>query len=123
MFLPDAYELPGGHMDFGENPVDGLKRELNEEFGMPAEVGDPFFVCTYTNRIKQSHSIEVVYFARFIGGLERITLNPDDHSSFDWFAEGELANTVTAAKALDDIEFVAMRRAFALLRGESLRFP
>lgn len=26
-FLPGAYELPGGHIDFGEDPVSGLKRE------------------------------------------------------------------------------------------------
>ncbi len=27
-FLPGVYELPGGHIDFGENIVEGLKREI-----------------------------------------------------------------------------------------------
>lgn len=27
-FLPNVYEIPGGHIDFGENLTDGLKREV-----------------------------------------------------------------------------------------------
>jgi hypothetical protein len=33
-----------------------------------------------------------------------------------------LANAATEEKTLDDIEFVAMKKAFALLRGESPKF-
>lgn len=121
-FLPSVYELPGGHIDFGENPVDGLRREIDEEFGMQIEVGDPFYVFTYTNEIKGSHSIEVIYFARFINELSGITLNPEDHSEFGWFAENELSKATTKTKSLDDIEFQAIQKGFALLKGESPRF-
>src|SRR6185369_14729149 len=62
-FLPGVFELPGGHIDFGEGIVEGLKREVMEEMGMRIEVGDPFYVFTYVNEIKGSHSIEVDYFA------------------------------------------------------------
>lgn len=121
-FLPDVHELPGGHIDFGEDPVDGLKREITEEFGAQIEVGDPFYVFTYTNEVKGSHSIEVIYFARFISDPDSITLDPEDHSDFGWFAEDELVNATTEGKGLDDIEFVAMQKGFALLRGESPHF-
>lgn len=118
-FLPSVRELPGGHIDFGEDPVDGLKREIDEELGMAIEVGDPFFVFTYVNDIKGSHSIEVVYFARFTGDITAVALNPEDHSEYGWFAEDELEAALTGGKLPDDIEVVAMRKAFALLRGES----
>jgi len=121
-FLPSVYELPGGHIDFGEEPVTGLKREIDEELGMKVEVGDPFFVFTYTNEIKRSHSIEVIYFAKFIGEFDKLTLNTEDHSEYGWFTENELGNATTAGKGLDDVEFVAMQKGFALLRGESLQF-
>ncbi|HSX52882.1 MAG TPA: NUDIX hydrolase [Patescibacteria group bacterium] len=121
-FLPSVNELPGGHIDFGENPVDGLKREIDEEFGMEIEVGDPFYVFTYTNEVKGSHSIEVVYFARFISELGSIALNPEDHSEFGWFAENELDKATTPGKGLDNVEFVAMQKGFALLSGESPEF-
>ncbi len=121
-FLPGVYELPGGHVDFGEDPVTGLKREIDEELGMQIEVGDPFSVFTYTNDVKRSHSIEVIYFARFVSDLDNITLNPEDHSEYGWFAEDELEKATTEGKDLDDVEFVAMRKGFALLRGESPQF-
>lgn len=121
-FLPGVYELPGGHIDFGEDIVSGLKREINEEFGMDIEVGDPFFVFTYANDIKGSHSIEVVYFAQFITDTDRISLNPEDHSTYGWFGENELEKTHTSTKGADDIEQVAIRRAFGLMRGDSLEF-
>src|SRR5690606_4845078 len=71
-FLPDVFELPGGHIDFGEDIDAGLKREILEEFGMHVSLGEPFASFTYTNDIKGSHSIEVVYFARFIDPLDHI---------------------------------------------------
>lgn len=119
-FLPGVRELPGGHIDFGENPVDGLKREIKEEFDMEIAVGDPFFVFTYTNEVKGSHSIEVVYFAQFTNGTENIKLNPEDHSEFGWFAENELEQAYACNKDADDIEFVAVRKGFAILRGETI---
>ena len=121
-FLPGVYELPGGHIDFGEEPVSGLRREIDEELGMKVEVGDPFFVFTYTNAIKGSHSFEVIYFAHFINELSNIGLNPEDHSEFAWFAEDELSKATTDTKGLDDIEFRAMRKGFALLKGQPLQF-
>jgi len=121
-FLPDVFELPGGHIDFGEQPVPGLKREIKEELTMEIEVGDPFYVFTYLNEIKGSHSIEVVYFAHFLEDAGNITLNPEDHSEFGWFSEDELVHALTNSKGLDDDEFKAMRKGFALLRGEPHHF-
>ena len=121
-FLPGVHELPGGHIDFGEDIVAGLKREVAEEFGMEVSIGDPFFVFTYVNKVKRSHSIEVIYFGTFVGSTDAITIQPDDHSAFGWFAESELERATTTEKGLDDIEFVAIRKGFALLRDEGPNF-
>jgi 8-oxo-dGTP pyrophosphatase MutT (NUDIX family) len=114
-FLPNVFELPGGHIDFGEDLVEGLKREALEELHKEITVGDPFGVFTYLNEVKGSHSIEVIYFAEFVGGIDDIVLNPEDHSEARWFSESELGELV------DDDETKAMHRGFALLRGEKLR--
>lgn len=119
-FLPGVWELPGGHIDFGEDPTVGLAREIDEEFGVEVEIGDPFYVFTYTNEIKGSHSIEVVYFARFKSKLGEIALNPEDHSEFGWFSEDELEKATNDIKSSDDLEFQAIHKGFALLRGEHL---
>jgi 8-oxo-dGTP pyrophosphatase MutT (NUDIX family) len=121
-FLPNVFELPGGHIDYGEDIVKGLKREIAEEFGMTVEIGDPFFAFTYINEVKGSHSIEVGYFATFVEDPSQVKLDPEDHSEYGWFAEDELINAATDDKGLDDIEFVAMKKGFTLLRGESPEF-
>ncbi len=121
-FLPGVYEIPGGHIDFGENIVEGLKREIHEELGMRIEVGDPFVAFDYTNHIKGSHSAEIIYFATFIDPIEQIAINPEDHSTYGWFAESELERVYTENKRDDDPEIVALRKAFALLKGGSLNF-
>jgi len=121
-FLPGVYELPGGHIDFGEDIVDGLKREIYEEFGMNICVGDPFVVFTYMNKVKQSHSIEVIYFVTFNDPIEHITIHQEDHSEYGWFAENELNWIVLENKKADDPEIQAMRKGFAILRGEKLIF-
>lgn len=122
-FLPGVYELPGGHVEFGEYPVTGLRREVQEELGIAITVGDPFYVFTYTNEIKGSHSIEIVYFATITNDSPEISLNSEDHSEYGWFAEEEiLGEVVQGHKPKGDPEIAAILKGFALLRGEKLHF-
>lgn len=116
-FLPGAYELPGGHIDFGEGVVGGLKREILEEFGMRIIVGDPFYVFTYTNEVKGSHSVEIIYFAVFEDPTQNIKLNPKDHSKLVWISENEIDKILTKNKKKDNPEIKAIIRGFELLRG------
>jgi 8-oxo-dGTP diphosphatase len=121
-FLPGVYELPGGHIDYGEDIRLGLQRELEEEFAMNASIGDPFAAFTYTNPIKGSHSIEVVFLAQFTDPLDRITINPEDHSNFGWFVEEEIDQLfgTDSKKPLGDDEVQAMHKGFAVLREDHL---
>ena len=121
-FLPNVHELPGGHIDFGEDIELGLKREIREEFHMSIKVGDPFFVFTYSNEIKGSHSIEVIYYATFADPIEMIKLNPEDHSEFGWFTESELSNIIKNTKKDDDPEVKAIIKGFQLLNGKQFNF-
>lgn len=118
-FMPDVFELPGGHIDFGEDLVKGLKREIVEEFQKEIVVGDPFYVFTYQNEVKQSHSIEVVYFAKFIGSIDEINLYPQDHSEYVW-ADEQTAIELYLQKGEDDTELPAIKKGFSLLNGARL---
>ena len=117
-FLPGKYEIPGGHIDYGEDIKAGLIREVNEELGVEIKLGDPFAVFTYTNKIKGSHSIEVVYFAQLVGDPANITIDPDDHSTFGWFTEDEAVEL----NGSEDEEVAVIKKGFALLRGDSPQF-
>jgi len=122
-FLPGVYELPGGHIDFGEDIIEGLKREIKEEFGMNVSIGDAFAAFTYANEIKGSHSIEAVFFAQFTDPIENVQLNPEDHSTYGWFAESEVGEQfITSRPQGDDPENKIIRKGFALLKGEKPTF-
>ncbi|MBI4086742.1 NUDIX hydrolase [Candidatus Kaiserbacteria bacterium] len=115
-FLPGFYELPGGHIDFGEGLEEGLAREIKEEMGMRINVGDPFTAFADINYVKGSHTVEIVYFATFLDPVENIVLHPEDHSGYVWAAEDE-------AMTLFDVSDEALKnvqRGFALLRGERI---
>lgn len=121
-FLPGVYEIPGGHIDYGENIVAGLKREVQEELEIDINVGDPFYVFDYTNPIKGSHSIEVIYFATLVSDPDDVRLHPEDHSTYGWFGKDELDNVYNPAKGADDEEMKALRKAFDLLEGGELNY-
>jgi ADP-ribose pyrophosphatase YjhB (NUDIX family) len=58
----DTWSLPGGGLDFGEEAVDGLKRELKEELGVDdANVKDVICVKTLDLAEKQAWLMWVVY--------------------------------------------------------------
>lgn len=117
-FLPGVFELPGGHIDFGENIVDGLKREIKEEFNVEASVGDPFAVFTYENQIKGSHSIEVIYFAKFVDSDKKIKIDLEDHLEYGWFTQSE----VSLMNAISAEEKKNIEKGFLLLNGGSCSF-
>jgi 8-oxo-dGTP diphosphatase len=119
-FLPSVFEMPGGHIDFGEEIVDGLQREIDEEFGMKVAIGEIFGAFTYTNEIKGSHSAELIYFAEFIDPIEQIKIDPEDHSEFRWVAENELDTIYSDQKGEEDIEYKYVKKGFSLLKTKVL---
>ncbi len=121
-FLPGVYELPGGHIEYGEDTVSGLKREIKEEFGMNINAGDPFATFTYRNEIKGANSTEIIYFAEFTDPIDKIEVRPEDHSSFEWIAETELPKAFTENKRGDDPEMQAIKKGFSLLKGQRPAF-
>jgi len=114
-FLPGVHEIPGGHIDYGEDIIDGLKREIREELGMDINVIDIFDAATYVNEIKGAHAIQVTYFAEFLGDMNNVVLNPEDHSGFSWVQESEIDRIMEENNRGEDTEIATLRKGFRIL--------
>lgn len=120
-FYPGVYEIPGGHVEFGEDIVAGLRREIREELGKDIVVGDAFNAFTYMNEVKGAHAVEITFFAQFVGGLDDIKIDPPDHMAWGWFAETDEAKFMVNRKP-DDPEPKVIMRGFEILKGKPPRF-
>lgn len=80
ILISDEYQLnmrmtkfPGGGMEFGEGPIDCLKREAIEEFGQGIEVLEHFYTTDYfqpTQFFDDAQLVSIYYTAKFKDKIE-----------------------------------------------------
>jgi len=58
--MPLKWEFPGGKIEEGEQPRDALKRELEEEIGIDARIGDE--VARLQHSYKNGGAVELRFF-------------------------------------------------------------
>jgi 8-oxo-dGTP diphosphatase len=68
--MPLKWEFPGGKIEDGEQPRDALRRELEEELGIQAQIGDE--VSRIRHEYPNGGSVELRFFTvrRYSGELE-----------------------------------------------------
>jgi 8-oxo-dGTP diphosphatase len=73
--MPLKWEFPGGKIEHGEQPRDALRRELEEELGVNAEIGDE--VSRIVHNYPDGGAVELRFFLvpTFQGEIENRIFN------------------------------------------------
>ncbi|HSX47615.1 MAG TPA: NUDIX hydrolase [Patescibacteria group bacterium] len=83
---PQEWDLPGGKVDFNEDPNLAVLRELKEETGLAAMDCQLFFVGS---DLKPTYRVTLFYKANTLS--EKIKLS-HEHSIYKWVRIDEIAN-------------------------------
>jgi 8-oxo-dGTP diphosphatase len=93
-----AWDIPGGFLEEGEHPLDGLRRELREETGLEVEPVDflGIWMDRYGGDSTAEATLNLYWTARVVSGEPQPA---DDVDELHWFAPDELP-------APDELAFV-----------------
>jgi 8-oxo-dGTP diphosphatase len=105
--MPLKWEFPGGKIEEGEQPRDALRRELDEELGIQATIGDE--LARIQHEYPNGGMVELRFYVvrQYQGKLENLIFRdmqwsePKDLPKFDFLeADLTLVNDLAAGKLL-----------------------
>ncbi|MFD6091060.1 (deoxy)nucleoside triphosphate pyrophosphohydrolase [Oerskovia sp. NPDC060338] len=87
--LAGRWEFPGGKVDPGETPVEGLHRELREELGVQVELGAELLGPDDGGWIITDRHVMRLWLARVVAGEPEPLV---EHDALRWLPAGEWAS-------------------------------
>ncbi|MEK7167679.1 MAG: NUDIX domain-containing protein [Patescibacteria group bacterium] len=76
---PNEIDIPGGRLKFGEDPEEGLKREVAEELGLEIKVMKPSRVWGFVK--DDLHLVGITFLADYVSGKVGLS---GEHTDFRW---------------------------------------
>lgn len=85
------WTLPGGGLEFGEDPATAMRREVHEETGLIVKAGAIAGIDSFTTHEPKRafHSLRIIYHTAVVGGV----LRPEANGSTDLCAWWTLEQT------------------------------
>jgi len=108
-----SWTLPGGGIEFGEDPVDAMIREVKEETGLTVRANGIADIDSFCNREEERafHGIRIIYYTEIVGG--ELTYELDGSTDYcAWWSLEE-----TEELGLVDLTVVGLELAFPKSRG------
>ena len=98
---PLAWDLPGGELEYGEDPRAGIIREIKEETGLEVKDVKPFDVFGHENSV--GFWVTICYACESVGDAVVISYEHDD---FKWVTKEEFYKLPAPEKIIQFIKNV-----------------
>ncbi|MBI2573837.1 MAG: NUDIX domain-containing protein [Candidatus Wildermuthbacteria bacterium] len=83
---PGQWDIPGGRMEFGENPLDGVLREAKEEVSLDIAIVFPLLVQHFTRDDGQTITM-IIFLCKPLSDSVKLS---EEHAEYRWVsAENE----------------------------------
>ncbi|MES2203264.1 MAG: NUDIX hydrolase [Patescibacteria group bacterium] len=86
----DIWDLPGGHLDYGEKPLAGIAREVTEETGLTLSGIAPFLVSDFVSVRNGQTLVLIVYAAKAAEG--EVVPQVDELAEVRWVGPGDISS-------------------------------
>jgi len=104
---PAVWEVPGGRIETGENPIDGLVREVKEETGLNINVKRPFAVENFVS--DDGFAITMIHFICEVN-KEEIKLS-EEHTDFYWVEQDKIFEKINPYFKYATEEFLKLTKS------------
>jgi|GEM_PF-1952941 len=80
----EVWELPGGRLNAGENPKEGVVREVQEELGVEVDIKEVVYINQFTHSADNSLALVVVYVAHMKDVQQEFVVDPIEVAQMQW---------------------------------------
>ena len=113
---PSVWDLPGGHVEFGEAPLDALVRELTEELGIL--ISRPYAPpLARLHPLEREPDLELAIWVVTAWAGSVTNCAPAEHDELRWFGADEWSGLSLAHSEYRTVLGVAMTAARESTRG------
>jgi|ETN02SMinimDraft_4_1059925.scaffolds.fasta_scaffold121767_2 ADP-ribose pyrophosphatase YjhB (NUDIX family) len=90
---PNCWDFPGGNLEFGENAMEALKREIKEESNLSVKNIKPLQVISEKDKKKNLFWVRIGYTSEYSGGEVKIS---EEHNDYKWVTKAEFLKLESA---------------------------
>lgn len=80
-YLSESWDIPGGRLNFGEEPEEGLKREIKEETGLELEEIKQILDANTVFKNEEKQIVRITYLCTVKDGKHQLS---QEHTELQW---------------------------------------